>query len=357
MNINGQDNPEVKKIGVLANFLFMMRQELYKNFIAIVIVMLSGVILGFSYWYTSPHKFESKITFVVEEGKASLGGLASIAGQFGFDLPGAGVGGLLAGENVILFLKSEQLCREVLETPYFGDSSLTLARKYAETHQWDKVWEKKFPNLKLSFRPKAGFESNRVEDSLMHIIVSSILKNDLSIAKPDKKATFVEVNVQMYDENLAILFSQRLVNLTINKYVESRTLVKQVNVQKLQKRADSLLAILNQRTYTSGLMQQPIVDVNPGMKLQQIPVEISVRDKTIISAIYIEVAKNLELAKVSLSQEAPVIQIVDKDWPPLADKKVKLLISIFFGLAITIVIYFFYRILIYFLKNNDFIVK
>ncbi|MGC8025682.1 hypothetical protein ACP3WI_25235, partial [Salmonella enterica] len=45
-------------------------------------------------------------------------------------------------------------------------------------------------------------------------------------------------------------------------------------------------------------------------------------DKTMLSTVYAEVVKNLELAKFTLSQETPVIQIVDNSLFPLIRNKV-----------------------------------
>jgi uncharacterized protein involved in exopolysaccharide biosynthesis len=61
-----------------------------------------------------------------------------------------------------------------------------------------------------------------------------------------------------------------------------------------------------------------------------------------LATIFGEVVKNLELAKFTLSQETPVIQIVDKSYLPLKkeqESKLKgLLLGGFLGAFITIVV-------------------
>lgn len=54
----------------------------------IVLIGLLGGGIGLLFAYLTPIKYTSKLTFVVEEGKSGGGGLASLAGQFGFDLGG-----------------------------------------------------------------------------------------------------------------------------------------------------------------------------------------------------------------------------------------------------------------------------
>jgi uncharacterized protein involved in exopolysaccharide biosynthesis len=62
------------------------------QWIKIAIVGLIGGCIGFVYAWMQPITYTAKLTFVVEEGKSggsSLGGLASLAGQFGVDVGGA----------------------------------------------------------------------------------------------------------------------------------------------------------------------------------------------------------------------------------------------------------------------------
>jgi len=84
------------------------------------LILLAGIIggaIGFVYAYLQPTKYISKMTFVVEDAKGGGGaGLASLAGQFGFDVGGGGGGSIFSGDNILLFLKSESLVRETLLT-------------------------------------------------------------------------------------------------------------------------------------------------------------------------------------------------------------------------------------------------
>jgi uncharacterized protein involved in exopolysaccharide biosynthesis len=59
--------------------------------------------------------------------------------------------------------------------------------------------------------------------------------------------------------------------------------------------------------------------------------EITARDKTMVATIFAEVTKNLEIAKVALSQETPTIQLVDQSTLPLKKEKVRKSISIIIG--------------------------
>jgi hypothetical protein len=101
----------------------------------------------------------------------------------------------------------------------------------------------------------------------------------------------------------------------------------------LQKRADSIGLLLNNTTYKAAESQQVLVDLNPALRTAPVASEISSREKIMLATIFAEVVKNLELAKFTLSQEIPVIQVVDSSFFPLKkEKESKLVWTISLGL-------------------------
>ena len=299
-----------------------------------LVIALSGVIgsaIGLGYAFLQPVKYTSKLSFVVEDAKSSVGGLASLAGQFGFDLGGTGGGGIFSGDNVLLFLKSDGLIRETLFTFYDETGKITLADRYAEASRLKEDWlgDKKIGPIDFSKYSKHLLP--RLEDSLMQEMITQIVKRDLIIGKPDKKASFVEVKVMTRDELLSKLFVERLVKIATDRYVESKTKTKAINVAKLQLKADSLAALLNNKTYVAAASQQSLVDANPALRTAPIASEISSREKTMAATIFAEVVKNLEMSKTILNQETPIIQMVDQSTLPLPKEKVSKLKSLIAG--------------------------
>jgi hypothetical protein len=272
------------------------------------------------------------MTFVVEDSKGGGGGgLASLAGQFGFDVGGSGGGSIFSGDNILLFLKSESLVRETLLTPFNEKDNATLADRFAEVMKMKGGWVKNENIGNIDFTKYKGAQLPRKEDSLLQSIENGIIKNNLSIAKPDKKSSFIEAKVNTEDELFSKLFLDRLVKIATDRYVESKTKTKAANVAMLQRKADSLAAVLNNKTYSAAVYQQILVDANPALKTNIISSEISTRDKTIAATIFAEVVKNLELSKTLLNQETPVIQIVDQSTFPLEKEKTSKLKSLILG--------------------------
>jgi len=299
-------------------------QELFNyllsKWLLIVLVGILGGVLGFIYAWSKPMKYTAKISFVAEEGKSSVGGLASLAGQFGLDLGGSSGGGIFAGENLLIFLKSEGLIRETLLTPMDSVSKSTLADRYAEINEFKKGWSQNKLIGNIDFSKFATGEFPRKEDSLLQVLVGAISK-ELSITRPEKKATFVEVKTTTRDEQLSKLFAERLVQKGTERYVQSKIKIKAANVALLQKRADSLGALLNRNTYSAAAAQQSLVDINPALRTAPVSAEITSREKMMIATIFAEVVKNLELAKFTLQQETPVIQVIDRSYLPLPKEK------------------------------------
>lgn len=304
---------------------------LLKRWFVILVAALFGSALGLTYAFFKPVEYESRQSFVVEDSKSGVGGIAALAGQFGFDIGGASSNGVFSGDNILLFLKSESLCRETLLTNYDSSGNLSLADVYAESSGLKSKWANNKKIGEVNFSKYKDGNLPRLEDSLFQVITKKVLENDLQVTKPDKKSSFIEVVVTMKDELLSKDFGERLVKIATDRYVDSKIKLKALNVAKLQRRADSLGSLLNSSTYSAAATQQSLIDVNPGLRTAPVESEIQTRNKTMIATIFGEVVKNLEIAKVALSQETPTIQMVDQSTLPLKKKKVSKLIAIIVG--------------------------
>jgi hypothetical protein len=300
----------------------------------IVLFALIGAFIAGIYAYTRPIKYTAEMSFVVEEGRTSGGGLASLVGQFGLDVSGASGATLFSGDNILMFLKSSSLTKETLLTPYIQGNTFSLADKYAEVAGLKEKWKASSKIAQDVFFPTNSKVFSRLQDSLLNTITSSILKKELIVDRPEKKSTFIVVTATLGDEKLATLFCERLVQKATDRYVFSKTNRQKNNVDRLARRADSIESVLNGRTFTSAIAQEEILDLNPASRKETVNAEVKNRDKLMLTQIYGEVIKNLEISKMQLSQETPTIQIVDTPSLPLPKTKIQLIL---FGLVGAIV--------------------
>jgi hypothetical protein len=146
------------------------------------------------------------------------------------------------------------------------------------------------------------------------------------------------------------LFARRIPQLLINEaaifYINVKTNLIRKNVEKLERRSDSLLLVLNGRSYNAADLR--ILDANPAMRTIRVPEEIAVRDRAVASTLYAEVVKNLEVARMTLVQETPLIQILDVPGKSLTNlKKGKTICTAtgIFVFGILAAIFLFFRLL------------
>ncbi len=312
------------------NLHYLLR---YSRMLAIVGIM--GGIAGMGYAWTKKPTYTARLSFVVEESKGSSGGsiASALAGQFGFDLGGlSGTNGVLAGDNVLQLLKSRVFIKKTLLTPYADASVHSLADQYAEVYQWKSQWANDSRVGKEINFPGNQPVLTRLQDSLLQKMVTSISDDQLSIAKPDKKLGFFELQVTTRDEKFSQLFCERLLQITTDFYVDTKTRRLRNNVARLERRADSLEMILDKKTFSNADVNRSLLDLNPSYSTPMVDAEISSRNKFIQSTVYAEIVKNLEVSKTALLQETPTVQIVDYPEMPLKKNKTGFLLAIVAGL-------------------------
>ncbi len=322
-------------------YLFRFKSALLS---AIIIGALGGAVVS---WLSTP-TYTARLTFVVDDSKSGGGGgLSAIAGQFGFNLDGmGGSSGVLAGDNVQELLKSQDLIKATLQTPYSLNGKESLADKYAHVNKLDKKWLRYSPNEKPVVFPTDTAHYNRLQDSLLHEMTKLILTNEFGIAKTDKKLGFFEVDATMKDERLALLFCTRMISQATEFYIRTKTTRLRSNVNRLQHRADSIGAILTHKTYTASSANQTLLDLNPAYTSANANVEVKERDKSVLGAIFSETVKNLEASKTMLAQETPTVQIVDNPELPLIKNRLKYPKAITIGILVAVLALSLYLVFI-----------
>jgi len=102
-------------------------------------------------------------------------------------------------------------------------------------------------------------------------------------------------------------------------------------VTVLQRQADSVKEVLNNSIngVASAIDANP--NANPQLLILKAPSQRKQVDVQASTAIYAEIVKNLELSKISLRQDVPLIQIIDEPILPLLKTKVGKLKGIILG--------------------------
>ena len=134
----------------------------------------------------------------------------------------------------------------------------------------------------------------------------------LIVNKPSRKTTILEVGFNHKDEILAKKFNENLVEIVNNFYFKTKTLKTGLNLEILQRQADSIKIILDSSIMMLAETDQRIPNPNPLTKVSLVPYQKAMINVQSNGAIYQELLKQLELAKVSHRNKMPLIQIIDQ---------------------------------------------
>jgi hypothetical protein len=323
----------------IANTLKAFMNHLLRKWWILVIAVIVGGVLGAGYYFTQKSKYEAVTTFILEEKSASGSGLAGLASQFGFNLGSlSGSGNLFAGDNILDILKSKKVVQQVLlsQVDSTTHNRKSLADYYLEFTGIMRSWQQKplLANINLA---NVKNQITPLQDSILNVVYERITKKNLVAERTRKQGSIIKVQVTAQNCLFARLMSERLVEEAAKLYLDIRVGTAQENIRQLQRRSDTLLLLLNSKSYTTAASQP--LDVNPGVRIATVPVEIATRDKTVLATLYGEVTKNLEASKLLLSQQTPVIQLLDSPSYLLVDKKKGLFFLLFVFSIVAGIIY------------------
>ncbi len=322
--INGDAEKELSLKDLFQQFKELIRYLTRQWKILLIVGVLFGV-LGLIYALLKKKQYEAQLTFVLDESRGGglLGSYSSIASQFGVDLGSSGGNGsgIFNEDNIMEFLKSKLMVeRTLLSSLEVDGQNITLADYYIQIYGLKSKWKEHHPELnEFRFPLQSPTDSlNRVQDSIMTQLYMQIVKNNITADKPDKKLNFIAVKTTTLNEEFSKIFTERLVSEATRFYIETKTQRSQQTVSRLQAQADSILSELTQKTFQAAESED--LNQNPVLKVATVKTEYMTRDKAILQTMYGEVVRNLEMAKMSLSEETPVIQVVDVPRYPLTVK-------------------------------------
>ena len=283
------------------------------------IIFLAGIIgglLGLGYSFTKKNIYTAKLSFALEEKGTGGGNLSSLAAQFGLGGIGGSEGGVFSGGNMIELLKSRFLIEKtLLSTVNINGKPDLLLNRYIQFNKLDKKWAKKKTLAGLKFINADRTKFTLQQDSVLGVISTGLIKNNIAVAQQDKKLSIINVVFASTDEVFAKVFSEKLIETVTDFYIETKTKKSRGNVMLLQNRADSVQRELNAALY--GRAQ--FGDQNMGLIRQQAAVPKLKQEMRVqmLGTLYGELVKNLEFAKLTLMREEPLVQIIDQPILPL----------------------------------------
>ncbi len=284
-----------------------------------------GAIIGFVYASFQKPSYQAITTFVLEEDKGSggLGGALGLASSFGLDLGGGG-GGLFSSSNIIELMKSRLVVEKtLLNSIHVDDKEMSLADYYIQVNELKEAWAKKHALANLHFPVHADRTKFSLEqDSVLQTISSELTKENLTIAQKDKKVSIISLTVKTENELFSKLFCEQLLKETSDFYIETKSKKARLNVEVLQNQADSIRAELNSAITGVAAATDNVYNLNPAFNVKSTPSKRKQVDVQANTSILTQLVAQLELSKVSLRKETPLVQIIDRPILPLQKEKI-----------------------------------
>jgi hypothetical protein len=299
---------------------------LLSKWITILCFGLAGAVIGVAISVLTKPIYKAELSFVLESSGKSNNSYAGLAAQLGLNVGGPG-GMFQETENILALMKSRAMITRTLLSPAGNDREL-LVDRFVNMNGYRENWEGSALE-KLSFRDFS--QDSRIHDSLLGLFYNNIVRENLSVEKPDKKNEIIIITTSGTDELFSKFFTEGLLQNVSKYYIETQTKKQQENVQILRFQADSVRRLLNSAITGVALSGELNPNQNPAFLRLQVPSQKRMVDVETNKAILVELVKNLEIAEITLRKETPLFQVIDKPVLPLEKKCFGKLHGIIYG--------------------------
>lgn len=320
-------------------FLNKVRNLLkYKKWISAIFII--SLILGFIFFKIQTINYKAEINFVLDDDKQNgMNGAGIVASQLGLDI-GSNSNGVFSGDNLIFLFKSRLIIEKtLLSNVKINNIDMCLADYYLQTfysknYKNNIFYSKKIENLKIE------------EIKLLQSIRYEILKDILEVKQKDKKTTITSITVVSKNELFSKLFCEQIAKDVSNFYIETRSKKAKLNRDVLQKQVDSVRNKLNQAIDGVAIASDKVYNLNPAYLISKTSSTKRNVDIQANTAVLTQLVANLEMAKITLRKETPLIQIIDYPILPLDQVKFSLvLIELIFTLIAFLILILYFTLI------------
>lgn len=299
----------------------------------LLLVGLVGLALGAIASILKKPVYHAETTFVLEESDMSgLGQMSGLASLVGVNIGSLGSSsGLFQGDNIMELYRSDNMLGKTLLSDF--DENQLLIDRYISFNELESKWKRKVDLSGMDFSiPRENFSVS--QDSVVKEIAKLIREKQLSVEKPNRKLTIIQVNVSSKDEAFAKVLNETLVEKVNSFYFETKTKKTAENLLILQSQADSVRKILDESILAFASSTDRVPNPNPLLQAATVDARKRQVDVQASTAVYTEIVKNLEIAKVNHRNNSPLIQIIDTPRFPLKRTEIKLLKGMVLGAVI-----------------------
>ena len=322
-----QYNDEIQLKDILIK-LTDYKTYLFSKKFRIITISAFFFVLGIVFAISSDEKYTAELTFVVndqQKGGGALGAMSGMASQFGFDIGGSS-STTFSQNNILEFLKS----RGVVEATLMQNRTVNkkddlLIEHYLHINKIKDFWKEDENLTPVSFHKILTQDNDSVSGGIWKIII----ENKLVVELQSDHANIINLSYTSVNEEFAKEFVETLIQQMSKMYISHQTAQTSNTLDFLSSRADSVfmeLEIAEEKFAKVKDINQRIVKASGRLKELQL-----MRRVEVLNAMYLEIVKNLEISKMTLLNQTPIIQIIDKPILPLESEKKSIRLLAFFG--------------------------
>lgn len=331
------ENREELTLGELWERFEQWSMFLLRRWWILALAGIMGGIAGIVYAWMQPPKYQARTTFALEESGGGMSGALSLAAEFGFALGGAG-NHVFAGDNILMILTSRRIVEGVLlSADTLNGKATTLADWYLSVTEQEKNFTNhpRLGTVRFPVRQKRE-QFTYAQDSVLHTMYLQITKGALVASKPERKFNVFEVVFTSPDERFSKVFTERLLAESDSFYTALRTERSLRTLSVLEKQVAGMKGSVG--SALSGRAAVEDANLNPAFARQGAILQQKQVDVSAYGAAYVELFKNLEMARYQYLNDKPLLQIIDKPtYPMLNLKKGRLFTGVVFGLIFSVI--------------------
>lgn len=326
----GETKEESLSLNDIIKTLKVYWDFLLKRWWIVVICGLLGGALGLVYACLRTTNYEARYVFTIGGSSSSSSNMGSLTALLGL---GSTSMGAFSGDNILELFKSRSLMENTLLSPieYNGDTitfmeyslicdSVRASCLERDSEEGEEEGRVSICDVEFPYgQSRSSF--SRVQDSILLSKAGALLQTNVKVEKRDKKLSYVEYVFTYPNEEFAKAFATSHLNQVSSFYVNTKTELSRLNIESFQDQADSVRreldkALSSRAYYADGNMNAARQIV--GVQLRKLETDIQ-----ILATSYAEMIKNIEVLKLDLARETPLIQIIDSPIFPLPNDKMR----------------------------------
>jgi uncharacterized protein involved in exopolysaccharide biosynthesis len=230
-------------------------------------------------------------------------------------------------------MKSRTLIEKALLNPITVDGNTCSLAEYFLNFSKKREVLNKIKELKsihyMIDDNRSGFSLQK--DSILGELYNDVIAGMLSVSQKDKKVSIISVDVKTEDEKFSKSLTESVVKEVSEYYIDTKSKKAKTNVAILQKQVDSIRFELNAAISGVAQANDNTFNLNNALNIKKASGTRRQVDVQANTAILTQMVTNLEMAKVTLLKETPLIQVIDRPIFPLKKEKMGKLKTMILG--------------------------